>query len=267
MVAVTRPNGGAYAARNTGLDNARGELIAFYDSDDLWLPQHLQWLCDALVRHRDVDWAYAACRAVEKATGREIAPTTFVDHGRDRPFLALDARIDTEGFRTIVDSRVLACAIEHGLYAGLQNSVIRREVFEGRRFWPDYRVTEDVQFLTRQIAGGLRIGYVTDVSVVYRVHDDNSSASVAGRDASSLLPVFEEQARGLRALRHELALRPFEARALRRRLAQVLFWHLGYHGYLANGQRAEAHKVFREALGVWPWNTAMWKTFASTRLR
>jgi len=35
-------NGGAAAARNTGLLEARGEFIAFQDSDDIWLPGKLQ---------------------------------------------------------------------------------------------------------------------------------------------------------------------------------------------------------------------------------
>ncbi|WP_149538483.1 glycosyltransferase family 2 protein [Siccirubricoccus phaeus] len=35
------PNSGQHVAMNTGLRRARGELVAFCDSDDLWLPDHL----------------------------------------------------------------------------------------------------------------------------------------------------------------------------------------------------------------------------------
>lgn len=39
---ITRPNGGIGAARNTGMENASGELIAFLDADDIWPERSLE---------------------------------------------------------------------------------------------------------------------------------------------------------------------------------------------------------------------------------
>ena len=38
---LEQPHSGAYPARNLALRHARGELIAFIDSDDVWLPERL----------------------------------------------------------------------------------------------------------------------------------------------------------------------------------------------------------------------------------
>lgn len=54
---VARPNGGQAAARNTGLGEARGPLVAFLDSDDLWLPEKLAAQL-AVLEDRGVDLVY-----------------------------------------------------------------------------------------------------------------------------------------------------------------------------------------------------------------
>ena len=260
---VRQANQGAYAARNTGLDHASGDAVAFFDSDDLWLPHHLERCAHALATHSEVDWVFGACRMVEMASGRELEPSTFYVKGQPRPFLSLRAHADGD-LRVIDDQRATAMQIEHGLYCGLQNSVIRRSVFQSRRFWPDYFVVEDELFVIRLLASGGRFAYLDDPHVVYRVHGDNSSGAAVGNDTARNTRIFSELVRGLERIGREVPLSRGARNALARRLAHERFWSLGYSGFWQGGDAVSARACYRQSLGEWPWSPAMWKTFVAS---
>lgn len=264
---VRQENQGAYPARNTGLDLATGEFIAFFDSDDVWLPHHLEDCVGALAANPDVDWVYGACRMMNFTTGQELAPTTFYENGRPRPFLGLHA--DTRGrLRVLTDPATVPCAVTQGLYAGLQNSVIRQSVFADRRFRVEFHnEAEDQLFAIRAVLKGHRIGYLDNVHVVYRVHEANSSAANPEADVKKRLHVSLMLARGYEVLLREASLDTAGKRAVRQRLGREYFWHAGYVLLWQHGQRSEARDMYRKGLAAWPWSASSWKTYLICLLR
>jgi|KBSMisStaDraftv2_1062788.scaffolds.fasta_scaffold278711_2 Glycosyltransferases involved in cell wall biogenesis len=263
---VYQANRGAYAARNRGLDDARGTYVAFFDSDDLWLPHHLERCVTALQSNPDVDWVFGACRQVDHATGRTIDPNTFLIDGRPRPFVNLKSR-QSGGLRIIIDPDVLACQILHGLYCGLQNSVMKRSLFDRDRFNPESKVIDDQFFVTRALVAGARFGYFMEPHVIYRVHDDNSSGSATVQSLQKQIAIFTESIAGLEQLVPQLAPNRRARRALSKRLGQEYFWQLGYAGYWQAGRRREALEMFKRGLAEWPWSPAPWKTYWLARLK
>lgn len=262
---VYQENRGAYGARNTGLDRARGEYVAFYDSDDVWLPHHLRDCIGALEANPDVDWVYGASRIVDDATGRTLEPNTFYVRGRPRPFLKLYGR--RSGPLTVIeDPDALRCAIAWGLFCGLQCSVARRRVFERARFSLQPRnEAEDRMFAIRALASGCRMAYLDAVHVAYCVHDHNSSA--AGADFDRTVRVIGELIAGYEALGRQVRLSGVESRALRKRLSREYFWCLGYQLWQRPARRVEALDMYRRALRLWPWDWRYWKTYLLARAR
>lgn len=263
---VRQANKGAYGARNTGLDHATGTYVAFFDSDDLWLPHHLARCMAGLQAHPELDWVFGSCTRVEHATGRVVDENVFYVDGTPRPFLSLRTRRDGD-LRIFDDPSGTECQILHGFFCGLQNSVIHRRIFDGRRFHEQYRVCEDELFLIRVLAEGARLAYYLEPHVIYRMHELNSSVSGVGQVDDKTLAIFRELVDGFEELLREVPLTARDRRAARRRLSREYFWHLGYHGLLPAGRRGEALLAYRQGIKAWPWDWRLWKTYVTTALR
>lgn len=116
IVRLTQPQLGAYAARNLGIERARGELIAFMDSDDAWLPHRLA-LQVPLFARPEVGLVYGDVVLVHPRRPRDPLRTAFqitppargriVEHlvwGNCIPTVAVltrrDCLLETGGFPT-----------------------------------------------------------------------------------------------------------------------------------------------------------------------
>lgn len=263
---IYQANQGAYGARNTGLDQATGKYIAFYDSDDLWLPHHLQDCVVALESNSDVDWVYGSCRIVNLGSGQEIAPSTFYIDGQPRPFLKL-ANERRGKLRVICDRHAASCHVLSGFYCGLQNSVIRESVFAARRFNELQRNGEDQLIVARLILDGAVFGYFDNVHVEYRIHDENSSAAGLDVAIEKRARVLRLLAEGYEGLLHEQGVPTSVRKAIRQRLGREYFWHLGYSTLWQAGRKRDALQMFHRGLGHWPWDWRCWKTLVTARIR
>ena len=138
-----QPHSGPGAARNRGVDQARGEFLAFLDADDLWVPEKLAWQIATLAARPELDAVF----------------------GQVEQFNSPDAD-------AIVKPERFAGMILNGLCAGAM--LIRRAAFmRVGLFATHWQVGDFVDWYPRAQEAELEIVTLPEVVMRRRVHTSN----------------------------------------------------------------------------------------------
>lgn len=168
IVFVRQENRGGGAARNTGIDTARGRFVAFLDSDDEFLPHHLATM-RRLIERESRTAGYARI-IVDRGEGRTfVKPPRAIREGEDMATYLLCDR----GFvptSTIVVERAMATAV---------------------RFHENLAAAEDTDFAIRLTLAGVRFVMAEEPGVHWQdIGDPNRLSS--GRKSATMLQWIEE---------------------------------------------------------------------------
>lgn len=165
VTALHRPNGGAGAARSTGLDAARGEWVLFLDADDALLPG-LWAALDALTTDADM-----ILFGLTRVSTGDVRPTDYLPEGEYHGLAALGDALPPLLFDT-------------GLLAAPYPKLFRRAALGALRFDPQLQINEDVLF---------NIQFLQITSAIYCLHGvyykqyDTESGSLSRRLRGDLL--------------------------------------------------------------------------------
>jgi glycosyltransferase involved in cell wall biosynthesis len=206
---IRQDNAGASVARNTGIEAATGEWVAFLDADDEWLPEKLGLQAEHLARNPDLVWTtgnYLCCVCTKDYRAPHLSPAV----ARER----LGGKEYSEDY---------FAALPRGLDGWTGTMLIRRDVLlEAGLFRPGQLRCNDYDMWWRIAYRHPKIGYVAEPLAVYHL-DVEGSIIRTHQDAAISCELIERHLKLAAEHGRLAAFEPCAAYLLRRWMRGMLF--------------------------------------------
>lgn len=150
---ISKPFKNQSESRNFGIRIARGSLISFLDSDDLWLEKKLEEQSKFMAVHKQYAFSYTDAVVVD-LSGEEMPHSYVYNYQKTNPYQGKIARLLLTGHNVIPTSSVMA-----------RKSALR----EVRGFDERLSYHEDRDLWIRLSQNG-GAGFLDKILAVYRVH-------------------------------------------------------------------------------------------------
>jgi glycosyltransferase involved in cell wall biosynthesis len=226
---IRTPNRGPSAARNLGIEEARGDWIAFLDSDDVWSPEKLTRQAEALTAYPGVSLVFADTRTL--ISGQEDIASRFALGG------VRDTAVETRGALLRFDRSLFTSLLERSRI--FTSAVLVRRDLPELRFPEHFKGPEDWA-LWMSLALRHDFAAVDRVLVDMNYDGDNLTARYA--------PILGSGVDVLEELAADGSLTEPERRAVECSLSSRRVGAL-YHS-LVEGETEQARRLLREVGGA-----------------
>jgi glycosyltransferase involved in cell wall biosynthesis len=222
IVYIKQENKRTAGARNNAIRHARGEFVAFLDSDDVWMPDHLASQMQLFANDPSVELTYSNGLVGER--------------GQEKEFMQ---GCPSTGEATFASLLVERCQIPISTVVARKEAIVRAGMFDEKLARCD-----DYDMWVRTAFYGAKIAYTRKVQAYMPVGRPGSLSASRARLVEGYLAILEKY-------KQTLPLKGEDRAILEKRAADIKIRFLLEEGKNKLDQRQfdEARKLFAEANG------------------
>ena len=170
---IRTAHSGVSAARNVGLERARGEFVSFLDADDRWRPVKLARELGLLAAQPEVDVIFSNFVRFDEEGVFPADQFTFYPELDD--LTTVDARC---GWGEVIEEDAFTALMSFAEFPTfLPSMTFRAEALAGIRFDPRFAMCEDLHFAFR-VFRQARVAFIREPLLEVRRHGDNTTAEI-----------------------------------------------------------------------------------------